>query len=230
MEYYGNNDWRDYLALQHHGILGMKWGHRNGPPYPLGASDHSASEKKAGWRQSLSGDSPESKQARRDRRVRRKQTQAALKRVNRNKERAENAQHFITRMTSDSKYKRSKAELDYLAKRSNDTVEYNPIKERYELVDYNKQAKAAVKELNRATKKYNKAALAADKTHTSTVVDPSTGNKIDVWDVKKREKATKAQMEYIDRYRDLETKALSSDYRIRYDAEKDRYKLVKKWK
>lgn len=33
--------------LTHHGILGQKWGHRNGPPYPLGASDHSAAEKAA---------------------------------------------------------------------------------------------------------------------------------------------------------------------------------------
>ena len=39
--------------LEHHGILGQKWGRRNGPPYPLDAGDHSASEKKAGWRQSL---------------------------------------------------------------------------------------------------------------------------------------------------------------------------------
>jgi hypothetical protein len=40
-------------ALAHHGILGQKWGKRNGPPYPLGADDHSAREKKAGWRKSL---------------------------------------------------------------------------------------------------------------------------------------------------------------------------------
>lgn len=25
MEYYGNNDWRDYLALKHYGVKGMKW-------------------------------------------------------------------------------------------------------------------------------------------------------------------------------------------------------------
>lgn len=39
--------------LMHHGILGMKWGQQNGPPYPLDANKHSASEKKAGWIQSL---------------------------------------------------------------------------------------------------------------------------------------------------------------------------------
>lgn len=39
--------------LRHHGILGQRWGKKNGPPYPLGSSNHSALEKKAGWRKSL---------------------------------------------------------------------------------------------------------------------------------------------------------------------------------
>ncbi len=40
-------------CLAHHGILGQRWGKRNGPPYPLATKDHSASEKKAGWQKSL---------------------------------------------------------------------------------------------------------------------------------------------------------------------------------
>ena len=33
--------------LEHHGILGQKWGKMSGPPYPLGKGDHSAAEKAA---------------------------------------------------------------------------------------------------------------------------------------------------------------------------------------
>ena len=47
------NFYDDYIA--HHGILGMKWGKKNGPPYPLGSGDHSKSERSAGWKKSLGG-------------------------------------------------------------------------------------------------------------------------------------------------------------------------------
>lgn len=43
--------------IRHHGILGMRWGKRNGPPYPLSPGAHSKSEQKAGWRKSLDGGS-----------------------------------------------------------------------------------------------------------------------------------------------------------------------------
>lgn len=33
--------------LEHHQILGAKWGQKNGPPYPLGSGDHSSAEKSA---------------------------------------------------------------------------------------------------------------------------------------------------------------------------------------
>lgn len=33
--------------LRHHGILGQRWGKRNGPPYPLGGGDYSQAERKA---------------------------------------------------------------------------------------------------------------------------------------------------------------------------------------
>ena len=39
--------WRAELYLSHHGILGQKWGQRNGPPYPLSGGDYSPSERKA---------------------------------------------------------------------------------------------------------------------------------------------------------------------------------------
>ena len=41
--------------LEHHGILGQKWGRKMGPPYPLDAGDHSATEKKEGYKKSIGG-------------------------------------------------------------------------------------------------------------------------------------------------------------------------------
>ena len=42
--YMSENRYNSYLA--HHGIKGMHWGKRNGPPYPLGYSSHTAEQKR----------------------------------------------------------------------------------------------------------------------------------------------------------------------------------------
>ena len=41
--------------LAHHGILGQKWGRKQGPPYPLDADEHSAYERKEGYKKSIGG-------------------------------------------------------------------------------------------------------------------------------------------------------------------------------
>lgn len=53
--------WSSEEYLAHHGIMGQKWGKRNGPPYPLGSEAHSAAEEKAHWRTSLASGSDNGK-------------------------------------------------------------------------------------------------------------------------------------------------------------------------
>ena len=68
---------QNYLA--HHGILGQKWHKRNGPPYPLDASDHSKSEKEAGYKKSLGGGRNEEMY---DRKARKKEAKLVTKQLN----------------------------------------------------------------------------------------------------------------------------------------------------
>lgn len=74
-------NWTAENYLAHHGILGMKWGHQNGPPYPLGSGDHSASEKKAGWRKSLDGGSGDSLSRRQRKRLKKQLYKNAKRRI-----------------------------------------------------------------------------------------------------------------------------------------------------
>lgn len=93
---YSYNDYRAY-ELSHHGILGQKWGKRNGPPYPLDNSDHSSSDRKAGWKKSLEANIEANK------RIKRAQSAASLeKKINKleGKFLTESRQERIDRLTA----------------------------------------------------------------------------------------------------------------------------------
>ena len=91
-----------YLA--HHGILGQKWHHRNGPPYPLDAGDHSKSEEEAGYKKSLGGGRNESLY---DRKARKRGAKEATKDLNRNdQEIAENKYKFNEAKRKYDKYEK----------------------------------------------------------------------------------------------------------------------------
>lgn len=108
---YLNHSFSDELA--HHGILGMKWGVTNGPPYPLKDEDHSAREKRMARKMS--------RQERAEARKRKKQAKHNLK-AQRKAEKAEAIRQKVIK-TGDAKQiakykgKISNEEYDELFKR-----------------------------------------------------------------------------------------------------------------
>lgn len=93
--------------LQHHGILGQKWGRKNGPPYPLDGSDHSASEKKAGWRKSLDSNGTSSDSKSKTSKSEESKADKTKKKESKKKE------NFIVKSTYDEGYKYYTEKLGY---------------------------------------------------------------------------------------------------------------------
>lgn len=96
--------------LYHHGILGQRWGKKNGPPYPLAAKDHSTSERKAGWRKSID-------EYRNDPDIQKRKEKVQQQRRNTNKARAEYNRKTSFGLSYDSKsyknLKEQKKQLKY---------------------------------------------------------------------------------------------------------------------
>lgn len=117
--------------LMHHGIKGQKWGQKNGPPYPIGSSGHSAREEKAGWRSSL--DKTAYKQAKKNKREAKKAYEKAY-----NKASNYSSLHPISQFIKGTKSNKKSTELwrDERLK--------------------NKSYEQAVKELNAARSDYRK--------------------------------------------------------------------------
>lgn len=126
--------------LMHHGIKGQKWGQKNGPPYPIGSSGHSAREEKAGWRSSL--DKTAYKQAKKNKREAKKAYEKAY-----NKASNYSSLHPISQFIKGTKSNKKSTELwrDERLK--------------------NKSYEQAVKELNAARSDYRKQKAEANTQH-----------------------------------------------------------------
>lgn len=171
--------WYKTDELSHHGILGMHWGKKNGPPYPIGASDHSASEKKAGWRKSLDGGSSEKAEKKYGKRIQKLEKKAIAKRY---KEDRKNGGGFVFkqyRYSTGENYE--KAEKDF----------HKNIKKDATYKDLSSKAFEAEKKRLMSEKPY----INDDRKYTRFI---NSKQYIDLKNASK--KATKAKDEYVKQY------------------------------
>ena len=146
--------------LKHHGILGMKWGKRNGPPYPLDYNDHSAEQKKLNPKSALNNYSSNN--------LKKGQTtgdyKKALKEAKKESRKAYNETYDAARkiptfaITKRGKEKKAQREEDYSKKFDKMTKAFeNEEKAKKAYKESKKKDKQNRKdELNKALKEYNK--------------------------------------------------------------------------
>lgn len=161
MVYYGgvlvaNSD------LYHHGILGQKWGKRNGPPYPLSAGAHSAGEKKAGYQKSIKGSGGGSYTGKIDKKTARNRSKAFVEYAKKPKT-DERVKYYVNKNTKDiARYQTHHEDVD---KKKRTAYEYTYDFKRgtavgkKKLVQYSKDGKTSkvIKELGLTDDDYKKA-------------------------------------------------------------------------
>mgnify|MGYP004527023025 FL=1 len=109
--------------LYHHGILGQRWGKRNGPPYPLGGGDHSQREKKHG----TNGWSVEAKREANARKAVRKAKQISKDALNKYDEATDFG--FKTNKKAEELYRKESTIHEYTKKRYSDIKVENKLKQ-----------------------------------------------------------------------------------------------------
>lgn len=110
-------------TLQHHGILGQRWGKRNGPPYPLGGGNHSESEINEGTK----GWSIEAKREANAKKAVRKAKQISKNALNKYDEATDLG--FKTNKKAEELYRKESSLHDYTKKRYSDIKVENKLKQ-----------------------------------------------------------------------------------------------------